>query len=138
MRVRVRWVKVRVRWVRVRVRVVRVRNLACAVEAEGHVTAGSSAFSAGKAALRTRPQRWVGAVGIPVLEGACACQRGMQKLLCFLVFLVRAAVAFQRLRWGAAVVGRPLDELCLCVDVRARARARRARRARARGQAPAC
>ena len=137
MRVRVRWVKVRVRWVRVRVRVVRVRNLACAVEAEGNITAGSSAFSAGKAALHTRPQRWVGAVGIPVLEGACACQRGMPKLLCFLVFLVRAAVAFQRLRWTAAVDGRkalvPLDELCLCVDVRARARVRRAR-----GQAPAC
>ena len=98
MRVRVRWVKVRVRWVRVRVRVVRVRNLACAVEAEGHVTAGSSAFSAGKAALRTRPKRWVGSVGIPVLEDACACQRGIPKPLCFLVFLVRAAVALQRLR----------------------------------------
>eukprot|EP00964_Phaeocystis_antarctica_P100231 scaffold65918_cov55-Phaeocystis_antarctica.AAC.4 len=94
------------------------RGLAGAVEAEGHVTAGSSAFSAGKAALRTRPKRWVGAVRIPVLEGACTCRRGVPKLLCLLVFLLRPAVALQWLRWGAAVDGRdalgPVDGLCLC------------------------
>eukprot|EP00964_Phaeocystis_antarctica_P072167 scaffold44097_cov57-Phaeocystis_antarctica.AAC.1 len=50
--------------------------------------------------------------------GDCTCRRGVPELLCLLVFLVRAAVAWQRLRWGAAVDGRdalgPVDGLCLC------------------------